>query len=51
VRPYLEKKKKSQKRAGEVAQGTGPEFKPKYCKKKKNEKSFDSKFSASDNNI
>jgi hypothetical protein len=34
VRPYLEKKK-SQKRAGEVAQGVGPEFKPQYCKKMK----------------
>jgi hypothetical protein len=25
------KKKKSQKRAGGVAQGVGPEFKPQYC--------------------
>jgi hypothetical protein len=33
VRPYLEKKP-SQKRAGGVAQGVGPEFKPWYCKKK-----------------
>jgi hypothetical protein len=35
----LKKKKAenpSQKRAGEVAQGIGPEFKPQYCKKKKN---------------
>jgi hypothetical protein len=29
------KKKKSQKRACEVAQGIGPEFKPQHCKKKK----------------
>jgi hypothetical protein len=28
-------KKKSQKRAGGVAQGVGSEFKPQYCKKKK----------------
>jgi hypothetical protein len=38
--PYLEKKKKqknpSQKRAGGVAQGVGPDFKPQYHKKKKN---------------
>jgi hypothetical protein len=34
VRPYL-KKKKSQKRAGEVTQGIGPDFKPQYQKKKK----------------
>jgi hypothetical protein len=34
VRPYL-KKNPSQKRAGGVAQGVGPEFKPQYCKKKK----------------
>jgi hypothetical protein len=34
VRPYLEKNP-SQKRAGGVAQGVGPEFKPQYCKKKK----------------
>jgi hypothetical protein len=33
-RPYLEKKQ-SQERAGGVAQGVGPEFKPQYCKKKK----------------
>jgi hypothetical protein len=33
VRPYLEKKK-SQNRAGGVAQGVGPEFKPQYCQKK-----------------
>jgi hypothetical protein len=32
VRPYLEKKKKSQKKAGGVAQGVGPEFKPQYRK-------------------
>jgi hypothetical protein len=34
VRPFLEKNP-SQKRAGGVAQGVGPEFKPQYCKKKK----------------
>jgi hypothetical protein len=33
-RPYLEKKP-SQKRAGGLAQGVGPEFKPQYCQKKK----------------
>jgi hypothetical protein len=31
---YLKKKKKSQK-AGGVAQGVGPEFKPQYHQKKK----------------
>jgi hypothetical protein len=30
VRPYVEKN--PQKRAGGVAQGIGPEFKPQYCK-------------------
>jgi hypothetical protein len=35
-RPYLEKKP-SQKRAGGLAQGVGPEFKPQYCQKKKSE--------------
>jgi hypothetical protein len=34
VRPYLEKSL-SQKRAGGVAQGIGPELKPQYHKKKK----------------
>jgi hypothetical protein len=34
VRPDLEKNL-SQKRAGGVAQGVGPEFKPQYQKKKK----------------
>jgi hypothetical protein len=34
VIPYL-KKNLSQKSAGGVAQGKGPEFKPQYCKKKK----------------
>jgi hypothetical protein len=33
TRPYLEKNP-SQKRAGGVAQGVGPEFKPQYWKKK-----------------
>jgi hypothetical protein len=37
VRPYLEKSP-SQKRAGGVAQGLGPEFKPQYLKKKKKKK-------------
>jgi hypothetical protein len=31
----LSRKNPSQKRAGTVAQGVGPEFKPQYCKKKK----------------
>jgi single-stranded DNA-specific DHH superfamily exonuclease len=31
----LSQKYPSQKRAGGVAQGEGPEFKPQYCKKKK----------------
>jgi hypothetical protein len=36
VRHYLKKKKKSsQKRAGGVAQGVGPEFKFQYQKKRK----------------
>jgi hypothetical protein len=30
------KKKKSQKRAGGVPQGVGPEFRPQYCKIKIN---------------
>jgi hypothetical protein len=34
VRPYLEKTH-HKKRAGEVAEGEGPEFKPQYRKKKK----------------
>jgi hypothetical protein len=34
MRPYLEKYP-SQNRAGGVAQGGGPEFKPQYRKKKK----------------
>jgi hypothetical protein len=40
VRETLSKKKKkpSQKRAGGVGQGVGPEFKPQYCKKKKRKK-------------
>jgi hypothetical protein len=36
VSKTLSQKKKSQKTAGGVAQGVGPEFKPQYCKKKKN---------------
>jgi hypothetical protein len=39
VRPYLKKKKKKKNqhknRAGALAQGGGSEFKPQYCKKKK----------------
>jgi hypothetical protein len=35
VSPYLEKHA-SEKWAGGVAQGVGPEFKPQYHKKKKN---------------
>jgi hypothetical protein len=43
MRPYLKKKKTpSQKRAGGVAQGVGPEFKSQYRKKKKRKKSFSS---------
>jgi hypothetical protein len=34
MRPYLYKNP-SQKRAGRVVQGIGPEFKHQYCKKKK----------------
>jgi hypothetical protein len=38
VRPYLRKKKNpSQEKAGGLAQGVGPEFKPQYHKKKKKE--------------
>jgi hypothetical protein len=36
----LSRKYPTQKRAGRVAQGVGPEFKPQYCKKKKNLYSF-----------
>jgi hypothetical protein len=36
VQETLSGKYPSQKRAGGVAQGIGPEFKPQYCKKKKN---------------
>jgi hypothetical protein len=36
MRPYLGKKKTpSPKRADGMAQSVGPEFKPKYCKKRK----------------
>jgi hypothetical protein len=34
VRPYLEKNL-HKNRAGGMAQGKGPDFKPQYCKKKK----------------
>jgi hypothetical protein len=37
VRLHLEKNP-SQERAGEIAQGVGPEFKPQYYKKKKTKK-------------
>jgi hypothetical protein len=37
MRPYLEKTL-HKKRAGGVALGDGPEFKPHYCKKKKKKK-------------
>jgi hypothetical protein len=35
VHETLSRKNPSQKWAGGVAQGEGPEFKPQYCKKKK----------------
>jgi hypothetical protein len=35
VQETLSQKSPSQKRAGRVAQGVGPEFKPQYRKKKK----------------
>jgi hypothetical protein len=38
VQETLSRKNPSQKRAGGVAQGIGPEFKPQYCKKKKKKK-------------
>jgi hypothetical protein len=34
----LSRKNPSQQRAGGVAWGAGPEFKPQYCKKKKKKK-------------
>jgi hypothetical protein len=37
VHELLSQKKPSQRIAGRVAQGVGPEFKPQYCKKKKNQ--------------
>jgi hypothetical protein len=36
VHEILSHKNPSQKRAGGVVQGGGPEFKPQYCLKKKN---------------
>jgi hypothetical protein len=42
VHKTLSRKTPSQKRAGGVAQGVGPEFKPQYHKKKKKKKSFES---------
>jgi hypothetical protein len=38
VRETLSQKHPSQKRAGGVAQGVGPEFKPQYCRKKRKER-------------
>jgi hypothetical protein len=38
VQETLSYKNTSQKRAGGVAQGVGPEFKPQYCIKKKRKK-------------
>jgi hypothetical protein len=38
VRENLSQKTPSQKRAAEVAQGEGPEFKPQFHKKKKKKK-------------
>jgi hypothetical protein len=35
MKPYLEKNPSQKNRAGGVAQGEEPEFKPQYCKKKK----------------
>jgi hypothetical protein len=46
MRPYLDKNP-SQKRAGGVAQGVGPEFKPQYCKKRKK---FQGKYNSWDRN-
>jgi hypothetical protein len=39
VRPYLENNPITKERAGGVAQGISPEFKPQCCKKKKKKKS------------
>jgi hypothetical protein len=42
MRLYLKKKKKTiTKRAGGVAQGVGPEFKPQYCKIKTTDRQRD----------
>jgi hypothetical protein len=41
VHETLSQKKPSQKRAGRVAQGVVPEFKPQYHKKKKKKKKKD----------
>jgi hypothetical protein len=35
MRPYLEKNPFTKKRAGGMAKGVGPEFKPQYWGKKK----------------
>jgi hypothetical protein len=38
LKTLSQKKKKSHKRTGGVAQGVGPDFKPQYCKNKKKNK-------------
>jgi hypothetical protein len=38
VSKMLSRKNPSQKRAGGIAQGVGPEFKPQYCKNTKKER-------------
>jgi hypothetical protein len=38
---YLEKTHHTKKRAGGVAQGVGPEFRPQNCQKEKNRKIID----------
>jgi hypothetical protein len=43
MRPYLKKKKKTQKRAGGIAQSVGLEFKPQKIKIKKHKDSGGSK--------
>jgi hypothetical protein len=47
----LSQKKLSQKRAGGVAQGEGPEFKPQYCKKTKTKKEKEKIHSTSEKKI
>jgi hypothetical protein len=38
MRPYLKKKNHTQKKAGRVAHGVGPEFKPHHHKREKERK-------------